>query len=124
MRSSLTSAGALADRSRGGTAYPGGVPVLTYSLLRLALFAVALVVFVGLGTGYLLGVVLAALAAALLSYALLRGYRDRAALWLQLRSERRGDRPRLSARATADAAEEDAEVEAAQREDGAPGRLV
>jgi hypothetical protein len=100
------------------------VPVLTYSLLRLALFAVSLVVFVGLGTGYLLGVVLAALAAALLSYALLRGYRDRAALWLQMRSERRGDRPRLSRRATADAAEEDAEVDAAQREDGAPGRLV
>jgi hypothetical protein len=89
------------------------VPVLTYSLLRLALFAVALVVFVGLGTGYLLGVVLAAVAAALLSYAMLRGYRDRAALWLQQRSERRGDRPRLSRRATADAADEDAEVDAA-----------
>lgn len=103
--------------------------MLTYSLLRLALFAVALVVFVGLGTGYLLGVVLAALAAALLSYALLRGYRDRAALWLQQRAEARGDRPRLSRRAAADAAEEDAEVDAAEvdaaeREDGAPGRVA
>jgi hypothetical protein len=100
------------------------VPVLTYSLLRLALFAVALVVFVGLGTGYLLGVVLAALAAALLSYAVLRGYRDRAALWLQRRSEARGDRPRLSRRAAADAADEDAEVDALPREEGTPGRLV
>ncbi len=97
---------------------------MTYSLLRLALFVVALVVFVGLGTGWLLGVVLAALAAALLSYVLLRGYRDRAALWLQQRSEARGDRPRLSRRATADAAEEDAEVDAAERDGGGPGRAV
>lgn len=98
--------------------------MLTYSLLRLALFAVAFVAFVGLGTGYLLGVVLAALAAALLSYGLLRGYRDRAALWLQRRSEARGDRPRLSARATADAAQEDAEVDATERDGGSPGRVA
>lgn len=97
---------------------------MTYSLLRLALFVLALVVFVGLGTGWLLGVVLAALAAALLSYVLLRGYRDRAALWLQRRAEARGDRPRLSRRATADAADEDAEVDAAERDGGAPGRTV
>lgn len=96
---------------------------MTYSLLRLALFVVCLVGLVLAGTGWLLGVVGAALLAALLSYALLRGPRDRAALWLQARSEARGDRPRLSRAATADAAEEDAEVEAAQRGARAGGTL-
>lgn len=96
---------------------------MTYSLLRLALFVVCLVGLVLAGTGWLLGVVGAALLAALLSYALLRGPRDRAALWLQARSEARGDRPRLSRTATADAAEEDAAVEAAEREARADGAL-
>ncbi|VTR78170.1 hypothetical protein CHMI_02946 [Cellulomonas hominis] len=94
-------------------AYPGWVPVVTYSLLRLALFAVCLVGLVLAGTGWLLGVVLAAVLAALLSYLLLKGPRDRAALWLAARAERRGDRPRLSRRAAQDAAEEDAAVDAA-----------
>jgi len=113
---------------------------VTYSLLRLALFVVCLIGLVLAGTGWLLGVVGAALLAALLSYVLLRGPRDRAALWLQARSEARGDRPRLSRSASADAAEEDAAVEAAEREahggplderagdrtgdGGTPGRLV
>ena len=96
---------------------------MTYSLLRLALFVVCLLGLVLAGTGWLLGVVGAALLAALLSYALLRGPRDRAALWLQARSEARGDRPRLSRTATADAAEEDAAVEAAEREARADGAL-
>ncbi|WP_158374746.1 DUF4229 domain-containing protein [Cellulosimicrobium cellulans] len=96
------------------------MPVVIYSLLRLALFVVCLIGLVLAGTGWLLGVVGAALLAALLSYVLLRGPRDRAALWLQARSEARGDRPRLSRSASADAAEEDAAVEAAERE----GRAV
>nr|WP_240933548.1 DUF4229 domain-containing protein [Cellulomonas sp. IC4_254] len=104
-----------------GSAYPGPVPVVTYSLLRLALLVVCLVGLVLAGTGWLLGVVGAALLAALLSYVLLRGPRDRAALWLQARSEARGDRPRLSRTATADAAEEDAAVEAAERESRTDG---
>lgn len=95
---------------------------MIYSLLRLALFVACLVGLVLAGTGWLLGVVGAALLAALLSYVLLRGPRDRAALWLQARSEARGDRPRLSRSASADAAEEDAAVEAAERE-GRAGRL-
>jgi hypothetical protein len=90
--------------------------VVTYSLLRLALFAVCLVGLVLVGTGWLLGVVLAAVLAALLSYLLLKGPRDRAALWLAERAERRGDRPRLSRRAAQDAAEEDAAVDAAAAE--------
>ena len=52
---------------------------MTYSLLRLALFVVCAVGLVLAGTGYLFGVIGAALLAALLSYALLRGPRDRAA---------------------------------------------
>ncbi|GIG36039.1 DUF4229 domain-containing protein [Cellulomonas pakistanensis] len=95
------------------------MPVVTYSLLRLALFVVCAVALVLAGTGYLLGVIGAALLAALLSYALLRGPRDRAAAWLQARSEARGDRPRLSRNASADAAAEDAAVEAAEQ--GTPG---
>lgn len=87
--------------------------MVTYSLLRLALFVACLAGLVLAGTGWLLGVVLAAVLAALLSYLLLSGPRDRAALWLQARSEARGDRPRLSRRATEDAAAEDAAVDAA-----------
>jgi hypothetical protein len=99
------------------------VPVVTYSLLRLALFAACLAVLVLAGTGWLFGVILAAVLAGLLSYLLLKGPRDRAALWLQARSEARGDRPRLSRRAAQDAAEEDAAVDAAGEEPGTPGRV-
>jgi hypothetical protein len=104
------------------------VPVVTYSLLRLALFAACLVALVLAGTGWLLGVVLAAVLAALLSYLLLAGPRDRAAGWLQARSEARGDRPRLSRKASEDAAAEDAAVDAADtargdRPEGTPGRI-
>lgn len=92
--------------------------MVTYSLLRLALFVACLAGLVLAGTGWLLGVVLAALLAALLSYVLLAGPRDRAALWLQARSEARGDRPRLSRRAAEDAAAEDAAVDASTTPDG------
>lgn len=93
---------------------------MTYSLLRLGLFAACLVGLVLAGTGWLLGVVLAAVLAALLSYLLLAGPRGHAARWLQARSEARGDRPRLSRRATADAAEEDAAVTAAESDPTTP----
>lgn len=96
------------------------MPVVTYSLLRLGLFAGCLVGLVLAGTGWLLGVVLAAVLAALLSYLLLAGPRVRAARWLQARAEARGDRPRLSRRATADAAEEDAAVDAAESDPTTP----
>jgi len=88
------------------------VPVVTYSLLRLGLFAVCVVALVLAGTGWLFGVIIAAVLAGLLSYLLLAGPRDRAALWLQARAERRGDRPRLSRRAAEDAAAEDAAADA------------
>lgn len=102
------------------------MPVVTYSLLRIALFVVCLVVLVYAGTGWLFGVIIAAVVAALLSYLLLKGPRDRAALWLQARSDARGDRPRLSRAAAADAAAEDAAADAAGDEQpgGTPGRIV
>lgn len=106
------------------------MPVVTYSLLRLGLFVVCVVALVLAGTGWLFGVIIAAVLAGLLSYLLLAGPRDRAALWLQARAEKRGDRPRLSRRATEDAAAEDAAADAArasgdERPGGAtPGRLL
>lgn len=106
---------------RSEAAYPGPVPVVTYSLLRLGLFAVCLVGLVLVGTGWLLGVVLAAVLAALLSYLLLAGPRTRAARWLQARSEARGDRPKLSRKAAEDAAEEDAAVDAGRNAPEQPG---
>ncbi|HEY0217819.1 MAG TPA: DUF4229 domain-containing protein [Cellulomonas sp.] len=86
------------------------MPVVIYSLLRLALFVVCAVALALAGMGWLFALLVAAGLAALLSYLLLAGPRDRAALWLQARSEARGDRPRLSRRATEDAAIEDALV--------------
>ncbi|MFF1530618.1 DUF4229 domain-containing protein [Cellulomonas sp. NPDC058312] len=102
------------------------MPVVTYSLLRLALFVVCLVALVLAGTGYLFGVIGAAVLAALLSYLLLQGPRVRAAEWLQARAAARGDRPRLSRSAAQDAAAEDAAVDAADHgPDGLPpGRVL
>lgn len=91
------------------------MPVLIYSLLRLALFAVCTVALAFAGMGWLFAVILGAVLAGLLSYLLLAGPRDRAALWMQARSERRGDRPKLSKRAAEDAAVEDAVVDEAHR---------
>lgn len=84
------------------------MPVLIYSLLRLALFVAATVALAFAGMGWLFAVILGAVLAGVLSYLLLKGPRDRAALWLQARSERRGDRPKLSRRAQEDADVEDA----------------
>nr|WP_276582053.1 DUF4229 domain-containing protein [Cellulomonas sp. RIT-PI-Y] len=86
---------------------------MIYSLLRLALFAVCTVALAFAGMGWLFAVILGAVLAGVLSYLVLPGPRDRAAQWLQARSERRGDRPRLSRRAQEDAAVEDAAVDSA-----------
>ncbi len=90
---------------------------MTYSLLRLALFVACTVALVFVGMGWMYAILAAALLAALLSYLLLAGPRDRAARWLQARSEARGDRPRLSRRAAEDAAIEDAAVADAAEQD-------
>jgi hypothetical protein len=71
------------------SAYPGRVPLVTYSALRLGLLAAcfALGYWAGLRTWLLLGV--AVLAAWALSYILLAGPRDAAARYLAERAERR-----------------------------------
>lgn len=85
--------------------------VLTYSLLRLLVFGVAL------GLGYLLGlrwwllVLVAAVLAALASYAFLGRSRDAAAAALAERAARRGPR---APRVDVDAEAEDAAVDAAR----------
>lgn len=87
------------------------MPIVTYSLLRLGLFAAALLAlwFAGMG-GWLL-VLVAAVVAWALSYVFLGRQRTAAAVWI---AERRGaapTRPRFSRGVEADAAAEDAEAD-------------
>ncbi len=88
------------------------MPVVKYSVLRLGLFALCLVLLLWAGMGSWLAVVVAAFGAWGLSYVLLAGPRDGAAIWLAERAAARGDRPRLSRRAQEDAEFEDAAVDA------------
>jgi hypothetical protein len=69
------------------------LPVLKYTVMRLALFVVALAVLSLLGAGRLTAVVLAALVSALVSYLLLRGPRDAVGQVIAERVEHRLDRP-------------------------------
>ncbi|WNB85934.1 DUF4229 domain-containing protein [Cellulomonas sp. ATA003] len=106
------------------------MPLVTYSALRIALLAACF------GLGYLAGLrtwlllIVATLVAWGLSYVLLRGPRDRAALYLAERAERRASGHRFSAHAESDAAHEDAVVDGAAGgptvggapEHGTPGR--
>lgn len=90
------------------------MPLLTYSLLRLALLLGALGVLAWAGMGGWLLVVVAALVAWAISYVLLAGPRDAAARWLADRAERRrASGVRVSAAVDADAAAEDDEAAAA-----------
>lgn len=100
------------------------MPVVTYSILRLALFGACLLGLVWAGMGSWLAVIVAAFGAWALSYVLLAGPRDRAAIWLADRAAARGDRPRLSRRAAEDAAAEDAALdeEDARRQAAGPGQ--
>ncbi|QTE29144.1 DUF4229 domain-containing protein [Pengzhenrongella sicca] len=84
------------------------MPIVTYSVLRLGLFAgcLALLYLVGVG-GWLL-VVGAAFLAWGISYAVLAGPRDRAALYLAERAARRRSGRRFSRSVEQDAAVEDA----------------
>ncbi|MGY4645463.1 DUF4229 domain-containing protein [Cellulomonas sp. URHB0016] len=96
------------------------MPLVTYSVLRLALFAVCLGLLWWAGMRSWLVVVVAALVAWGLSYVLLRGPRDAAARQLADRAERRralAGRERFGGRAQEDADLEDA-VDEASRQDG------
>lgn len=85
--------------------------MLTYSLLRLGLLALALVAGWAVGMGGWLLVLVAALVAWALSYVLLAGPRDAAARWVAERAERRRTGPRFSPGVESDAAAEDAAVD-------------
>lgn len=87
------------------------MPVIIYSVLRLGLFALALAGLWLAGMGGWLLVVVAAVVAWALSYAMLGRRRDAAARWL---AERRGAaRPRFAPGVEADAAAEDAAADRA-----------
>ena len=74
--------------------YPDGVlPVLKYTVMRLALFVVVLALLSWAGAGKLTAVVGAALVSALVSYLVLRGPRDEVARLLAHRVEARLDNP-------------------------------
>lgn len=87
--------------------------LIVYSALRLALLAVTLVIGWAVGLGGWLLVVVAAFAAWALSYLLLSGPRERAALWLADRAERR----RASGRRFTHGVEADAVAEDREDED-------
>jgi hypothetical protein len=93
------------------------VPLLVYSVLRLALFGACWVALVALGLNPWISVVAAALVAWGLSYVALRGPRDAAARWLADQDAKRKGTTQLSARARRDAADEDALV--ASQDEGA-----
>ena len=69
------------------------LPVLRYTVLRLAFFVAALAAAALLGAGPLVALGLAAVVSAALSYLFLRGPRTEVAQWLADRVERRLDRP-------------------------------
>ena len=87
------------------------MPLLVYSLLRLGLLGFALAGLWAAGMRDWLLVVVAAFVAWALSYVLLPGPRDAAALWFAQRVQRRKDSgARFGAGVEADAAAEDAEA--------------
>ncbi len=96
------------------------MPVLVYSVLRLALFAGTTAVLWWAGMRSWLAPLLAAFLAWGLSYVLLAGPRDAAALHLAQRAEERRA-GRATGRAAEDAAAEDAVVEAGDADPGTDG---
>ncbi|WP_066582277.1 DUF4229 domain-containing protein [Cellulomonas timonensis] len=92
------------------------MPVVTYTLWRLGLFAAALALLVWVGMGSWLAIVVAAIIAWALSYVLMGNQRDAAALHLAKRAEARAARSGSSAPRDADV--EDAALDAAERERG------
>jgi membrane protein implicated in regulation of membrane protease activity len=76
-------------------------PWITYTLIRLAIFAVILAVLVAFQVQFVLAAVIAAVAGLALSYIFFRGLRDRVALDL-------ADRRTAAPKPTTDDTEEDA----------------
>lgn len=93
------------------------MPVLVYSVLRVALFAVVTALLWWLGMRSWLAPLLAAFLAWGLSYVLLAGPRDAAARHLARRAQERRD-GRAAGRTADDAAAEDAADDALRAQDG------
>ncbi len=104
------------------------MPIVIYSLLRLGLFGLCVWLLWWIGLGSWLSVLLAAFLAWALSYVLLSGPRDRAALQIaervQARAVARAAGHRFSPNAEEDAALEDAIVDAGVLDVTAPGDEV
>lgn len=94
--------------------YPGAVPVVTYTLLRLALFAAATAGVWWAGMHSWLAPILGLVLGWLLGYLLLEKQRTRAATFIQERSQARPERARTATQKDADL--EDEIDEAARRE--------
>ena len=100
-----------------GPAYHGEVPLLIYTLLRLALFGAALgLLYVAGLRGWLLPIVAVVVALAV-SYLTLRTPRDAAARWMAGRADRRAAERAVFPKTDADAAHEDAQVDEKLRND-------
>jgi hypothetical protein len=93
------------------------VPLLIYTLLRLAMFggALGLLYLAGL-RGWLLPVV-AVVVALTVSYLTLRKPRDAATLWMAARADRRAAERAVFPKVDVDAAHEDAQVDEGLRTD-------
>jgi len=89
------------------------VPVVIYSVLRLALMAAVFGITYLLGAGLLIAALLAIVVGWSLSYLLLKPFADAAATWLaeRGRAQASGEIPRFSAQISADEAAEDALIE-------------
>ncbi len=98
--------------------YPGRVPLLIYTVLRLLLVVAAGALLYLLGMRGVLLVVVAVIVGALLSFLLLKGPRDRAAGTLKAFAERE---PRAS-RPDADSLAEDDDLEASAEPEDQPER--
>jgi hypothetical protein len=94
------------------------MPVVTYSLLRLGLFALALVGLWLAGMGSWLLVVVATVVSFALSYVVLGRQRDAAARWLAERRTTPERRSRFPRGVEDDAAHEDAVVERLREDPG------
>jgi hypothetical protein len=100
-----------------GPAYHGQVPLVIYTLLRLALFGAALGLLYLAGLrGWLLPIVAVVVALAV-SYLTLNKPRDAATQWMAGRAERRAAKRAATPKVDADAAHEDAQVDEELRTD-------
>jgi hypothetical protein len=109
-----TGTGALEERPRGRRTLDVVLPVIRYTLARLVLFVLAVTVLGVLGAGREVALLAGLVVSVLLSYVLLRPWRDAATVAIVDRARARSER-RRAALADEDALVEDAQVDALDR---------